>query len=80
MTGSFISDTLTLNGINSETNGLYKLNKSKTIDMEKNDNLNELIVIGKGYGHMRNDEDENKVNLNNAFFFIFQLKRTRSMN
>ena len=72
MTGSFISDTLTLNGINSETNGLYKLNKSKTMDLEKNDNLNELIVIGKGYGHMRNDEDENKVNLNNAFFFIFQ--------
>ena len=72
MTGSFISDTLTLNGINSETNGIHKLNKSKTIDLEKNDNLNELIVIGKGYGHMRNDEDENKVNLNNDFFFIFQ--------
>jgi hypothetical protein len=44
-------------------NGLYKLNKSKTVELEKNDNLNHLIVIGKGYSQLKNDDDENRVNL-----------------
>lgn len=71
LSGSFISDTLTLNGVNCD--GLYKYknnpktnsnnhNNKSLIEHDKNEN--ELIVIGKGYNlnavKTSLDDDENK--------------------
>ena len=66
MSGSFISDTLTLNGMNCDLNNLYKYTKkNKQSEIEKtNETLNELVIIGKGYQQQTRDDDENKVTKN----------------
>ena len=39
-------------------NSLYKHNKSKLVDLEKHNNQNELIVIGKGVGGWFSNEEK----------------------
>lgn len=65
LTGSFISDTLTLNGGNSNDIVKFKLNtKSKNDNF--NDIRNDLVIVGKALGKNVNNElyEDEKVNIN----------------
>lgn len=56
ISGSFISDTLTLNGVKVDINNLLKYKNMNN----RPDDVDNLMVIGKSLGHLSNDNEDNK--------------------